>query len=335
MFVCLFVSCEKELTPKDELIENPTASLLDNVTVQVRNGILQFDSPEEFHRVRRMLAEAKTKDRLNWEKAMGFYSLQSEYEDILQELENAKTREEYEEIIFQNSHIIYIDEENTIRPLVEIGELMVSTNSKGIVFVGKYAHRYTKTLQYTALNGDPSLISGDVINLDGKSVVGHELYPVSTKNGYTCGTRHEKTTYYDGDRKAELIIRAYREEHPLNQSSNEYRVYTTALARGNAYKKNWLGNWVSYNTNNYLNYDFSARVNHLSYSVVRTQGSKSNTDKQFIEQSTRLVDGVIATQEQLYLYEGFLTQINNTSYRHRGMDINWTTIYCYSAIPIM
>jgi hypothetical protein len=329
----LFVSCEKELPLKDALQETPSNNLLNSVSVQVKDGILSFENVDEFHKVRRMLAEAPTEERINWERSMGFYSMQSEYEDILTELENAQTKEEYEEILYQNSHIIYIDEENIIRPYVEIGELMVSTNSKGIVFVGKHAHRYTKTHHYISLNGDPSLISGDIIKIDGKNVVGHEQFPESTKIGYTCGTYHRKVSYYDGDRMAELIIRVTLDAYQINQSSNEYRIYTTALARGNAYKKNFWGNWVSYNTNNYLDYDFSARVNHLSYSVVRTQGYKSNNDEEYIIQSTRLVDGVIATPDQFYLYEGFLTQINNTSYRHRGMDVNWTTIYCSSIIP--
>ena len=135
------VSCEKYSLE----IQNPQN---EKINVQLSNGMLAFKSLDDFLKVKHKVSELSDENYELWLEETNFNSYEKEYETVLNELENAKTYEEYLSIINENNDIIK-EENDVIKPIVKSSSLRKIINRKGEVIIGEQYTFFDSVYQYS------------------------------------------------------------------------------------------------------------------------------------------------------------------------------------------
>lgn len=323
LIVCVcgitLISCENNI--QESLSPNA-----DKVTAQVtvNNGILNCKDFNEFQKLKNQLSELSDDEYESWLKQTGFNSMESEYRAVLNELENAKSYEEYLTILNNNRDIVKI-KDNTICPVILDPTTRKAISRDGYIsyentiikFDSLYVYKLGKTEKVKGRETIENLV------VESKYQWIMSVFPPLPDDERWCLGHNEATVKNkDGDRKAELKLYITNFEEDLETPPFPYKpqvlLTTTVHIWGKALKKNFWGNFVEYKTNNYLNYDFAVVKNNINATPLFFSGSSSNQDRVYIGFDKVIFDGVIDKDQASLNYLGF-EYIHNNDYTHRGM----------------
>lgn len=317
-YVCVcgitLVSCEKYSLET----QNPQN---EKINVQLSNGMLAFKSLDDFLKVKHKVSELSDENYELWLEETNFNSYEKEYVTVLNELENAKTYEEYLSIINENNDIIKV-ENDVIKPIVKSSSLRKIINRKGEVIIGEQYTFFDCVYQYSMpienyLNKKSNCKAYELtknrwlMNIDNQNI--RENQPIWCPMSY-----HSEVKNNDGDRKACLDL-FLENIYKYFETYQQVNITSEVTIEGTALKKNIWGNWVIYKTNNYLNYDFSIVKNEIGSIPKTYQGSKSNTDRVYCG-FTETVQNITVHISQDITNSYLFQRVGDNNYTHRGMD---------------
>jgi hypothetical protein len=130
-------------------------------TVVVKNNTLQFPFSDEVLKAIDILEELPSKERIAWEKKIGFTSYQTLYEKIEKQLNNIDNEKEYDKLIQSNSLIIKKDPNGYlgIKPRI-YGSYSYITNSLGFFINEIFANKVYDGVLYSGYIYDlPAIIA--------------------------------------------------------------------------------------------------------------------------------------------------------------------------------
>jgi len=308
------VSCEKYSLE----IQNPQN---EKINLQLSNGMLTFKSLDDFLKVKHKISELSDENYKLWLNETNFNSYEKEYETILNELENAKTYEEYLSIINENNDIIKV-ENDVIIPIVKSSTLRKVINRNGEVIIGDQYSYFDSAYQYSMpigsyLNKKSNFKASELtknrwlINVDNHENMKNQ--PIWCPMSY-----HSEVKNNDRDRMACLDLNI-ENTYKYFYSTQEVNISSEVKIEGTALKKNFWGNWVIYKTNNYLNYDFSIVKNEVGSIPKTYQGFISNTDRVYCGFTEKIQNVTVPLTQDIansYLFRS----VGSNTYTHRGMD---------------
>jgi len=232
----LFYSCEKaEETTPSQTLEG----------VSVKNGSLNFESVDAFFAVSEKLGSMSEAERDNWEQSIGFTSMRSEINTIIEstlEDENADPSK----LVAENKDILVLNDEGTIDSKIKSQAFAAIVNREGVFYVdgtinlvrgGKIATAEDGTIESAELALEGKLKS------DNKNVIEFISDSPELKSG--CGSLMTAWTE-SSDRKCDYRMRTYI--YPCFGCCGNFYLQVRAERRVVNYKKNWLGKWKEYNT---------------------------------------------------------------------------------------
>lgn len=258
LIALIYVGCKKESssTIDDQLQKSNTSN------VNVEDGILVFKDDET---LQNYMSKVNNKDEAtisefnNLKATLNFESLEDIYNTFLDEIENAPTREEYENVIRRYSDVVKINQDSTFSLKHNFYSLSKFLNRDGNLLVGK------NRLNWKELSN----INANIYNITfKKSPKTSTFYTRLVPDGLVASG-----VYYDRDNVRKLIVELYKESYPI---PNTMFSRSNLFIRMQQYKKNIWGNWVSMKTNytiNNMRWDF---VFNYIYDGVEQQPQFTN-----------------------------------------------------------
>lgn len=247
----LLSSCKKEESPVAQVVDNHD----DVATLGVwqQDGMLHFANIDAFYATVDRVVNLPSDERRQWEQALGFTSMASEIELILEEASLSDEEFIEEELATVHANLVRIVDD-VLEPIVNIKSFQVVANGDGFYNVGGTLHKVTENEVITCDLGTQEPIDnylknkGRTAKTKGVNVFPykHDAINLGSKYG-GCGDR---ITGFNNtsDRKCDIVITV--SSHPVNCCYDREDRYTVELNIRN-YKKNWLGRWKSYKSGCY------------------------------------------------------------------------------------
>ncbi|MDH5380129.1 MAG: hypothetical protein OEW75_04705 [Cyclobacteriaceae bacterium] len=264
----ILVSCSEQVSVSETQIEN-----LDNVDVigkvEVKDGLLHFSSPEFYKTESKRINALSEKEYTDWMNSIDFTSYESEYYRLSNVLNEITVETEFYSLIEKNKDILKIDNE-TVMPVNDLSIYSRFANREGMFYVSDALYVISLDKMILIDKGTPQR----VLSMDLKNVItdlnsGVLVQQFNYSNNSLLGGRVESCgpiqstwsdnggniTIVDGDRKVNFTMLS-----DINTTICCYDLYGNPIYTYQyyvrvyiyAYKKNWLGKWVSYNTNIYF-----------------------------------------------------------------------------------
>jgi hypothetical protein len=254
---------------KDEFTLNNLNTTEGNTkdSVYVKEGVLHFNDQQVFNNVSQQLATMSKNELDKWEDNLGFYSVRRLNEAIKNELGQAESEKEFNELLNVYSPYITI-EDDKIDPILEISLYANVCNENLVYAIGK---------QYYKINGDSIFVYDRKENLSNLKIgnIGEDYIkamPYQTKSVNSCIT-YLTESYDNGTRRCDNSIIIYYDY----QSAGDIRIdYMRCYAV--SYIHSW-GKWRRYNT------DITVRGNKFEGTIP-----SYNRTKQLWEYSNSYVE---------------------------------------------
>jgi len=131
-------SCEKE-----QILQNGSLKI-ENPQYWVDEGILNFSSGEAYQKLNDRLTGMNMEEIQVWEDSLGFVSFRTIYFSVLDELEQAETEEDYNNILNNNSDVIILEDER-FEPIIKQASYQNTTNRKGLFIINGIPQKATST----------------------------------------------------------------------------------------------------------------------------------------------------------------------------------------------
>ena len=175
---CLFQSCKSEL---DELNQNDitakNSQAFENERKQkfavnavdesikgdfeLKEGVLHFKNVASFIKLRDSFINLKMSDRAEFADKQGFESRLSLTFKALEKVRNAKSKEEYDNLIVSNIDFIAYDKESELAVSRISDDCAASIlNKDGLVYIGKILYKFADGAEYIVFDGDKSKLMG-------------------------------------------------------------------------------------------------------------------------------------------------------------------------------
>ncbi len=148
----IFNSCQKEELFTYENNMQLKSAAKQKRTIYVKDGILHL-SNNAVKETQNMLSNMSETEFRQWEKKMNFISLRTIANNIHDDLERAKSKEEYLEIVEKNSDIFAI-ENNTLVLKIDDDKITSVCNREGIYYVDKSMFKVTPEYIFSSRNVD-------------------------------------------------------------------------------------------------------------------------------------------------------------------------------------
>jgi hypothetical protein len=274
---CLFQSCKSELDelqqesikPKDfQVLENErkqkyAVNAVDESIkgdFELRNGVLHFKNFETFKKVRDSFINLHMPERAAFAEKQGFESRISVTYDVLEQLRETKSKEDYDNLIKSYSDIIAFDEiSQSVISRISDDCIASILNKDGLVFIGKILYKFTDGLEFIVFDGDKSRLSNIKNARVGESL---EMSIINTKTvqsnknarictymgGYEIATN---STNRWGKIEYKVDAPVYYYE-PNNNYYNPWRAEAHSYAKGDALMPGTWGGRFSYWTWHWL-----------------------------------------------------------------------------------
>ena len=131
-----FTACDK-----DNSIDTNQFELQDQIDgVYVKNGILHFVDSETFFQKIKEVSEMEQTQRQQWEQNLGFVSLSTEIENVMNQISECDSQEAVNRILDVNNDIVYI-KNDMFTSRIPSNTYQNIVNRAGIFYVGNVIHK--------------------------------------------------------------------------------------------------------------------------------------------------------------------------------------------------
>jgi hypothetical protein len=231
---------------------------------QVRDGMLYFKSIKTFFALDSALNKLDASKKIEFTQKVGFKSLLEIRFDVMHSLNEAgENPEKYKKIIQTNSDILKAEGDDLITLFSDVNEHLI--NREGLMSIGGKIHCFKngKTIIASSISEiretlkTGSKANSKVTYIDEKSQAG------ARATAGTCATIDRQAYNGDNNRRADVL--AYIQYTPYYSYTDPYGVdrfmlQWVAVTRGRAFKKNLIGSWTYYETDNTLTARYSAYI---------------------------------------------------------------------------
>lgn len=295
----------------------------------VINGVLHFRNFNAFSETQERFQTLSELEKRRIFSEIGFSSYSNEFALVSERINNVTSKEEYDKILSNNQDIIEIGADGSLRSKVERSFVHDFTNRKGLVYIGKVLYQFNKEYQKIAFDGEASGFNSDV---ESEQLLVIKRKVVSIRNARNC-LNFYKAVEQNGDRRATAstsvtpvsFITGYQGSNPI------YRVQWALRLQGYPEKKNFFGNWVSYNTVNNLKSGFGFTVFPLNSSdPYGTRSMVASTDlsnegSSIFKDFWLVYDGItnpvtFVNEHSYYLDDSYQGPYQPNTYETRGVS---------------
>lgn len=267
---------------KSKSVASKQSDRLKDLTVkgecEVRDGILHFRDVPSYFQVKDRLQKLPPAERVAYTRKVGFTSQLDLVHQLASQLEQAPSQEVFNQIL-QPASDLFTLEDNEIRPLFAYQHAHL-LNRQGIVYIGKVLYRFTSDVEIVVTDGDIEK-ARQAINRNYKNQSVRKFFingnmSVNGRVASSCQSFYDILTNPSNRRgKVETKFQwiAYLMEGdpqaptPGDVWYGRQYIYT----KGTPYKKNFIGNWITYSTWNNLStaysFDFTSSVTNNGQTV--------------------------------------------------------------------
>jgi hypothetical protein len=167
LIVSLFFSCNKEQVDEKISLSSALEPLVDeSPNYIVKDGILCFNSAEDFIKLNDKLSTMNLDEISEWEKSIGFTSFRTEYFAITERMDTVSDLNESKQILYENRDIIY-EKDGILYPVIEQTSYQRTANRNGIFVINDVVSKVTneELLVFEGFCAE-SLLKVDSKNLD-------------------------------------------------------------------------------------------------------------------------------------------------------------------------
>jgi hypothetical protein len=297
MLAVFMSSCKQDLTvqptPSVEQVTNDKIETLDLTGVQVKGGVLHFESGDVFSKVDAAFSKASPQSRSESLKKIGFKSMNDYYSDFENALNNAKTLEEENQIIVSYSDFVKLEAE-----LFKIKPYLISKahfmDRRGVFSIGNYYYKcHDKGEFITQKISDIEIFekTGQVVVNSSNINFKADIEPRSWCSGLSTATTSSS------DRRVDIFTTPQQFLFDVDAVNVRYtaEIYTKATP----YKKNWRDRWVTYRTVNHLSVNYDRQLSSAFNQLTPENKSFSySNDWDAIDYGDKLINYVVMTRQQ-------------------------------------
>lgn len=143
LIVSLFFSCNKEQVDEKISLSSALEPLVDeSPNYIVKDGILCFNSAEDFIKLNDKLSTMDIEEIADWEKSIGFTSFRTEYFAIMERMDTVSDLNEFKQILYENRDIIY-EKDSILYPVIEQTSYQRTANRNGIFVINDVVSKVT------------------------------------------------------------------------------------------------------------------------------------------------------------------------------------------------
>lgn len=167
LIVSLFFSCNKEQVDEKISLSSALEPLVDeSPNYIVKDGILCFNSAEDFIKLNDKLSTMDIEEIADWEKSIGFTSFQTEYFAAMERIDTISNLDEYIQVLNENFDLLY-EKDSILYPVIEQTSYQRTANRNGIFVINDVVSKVTneELLIFEDLCAE-SLLKVDSKNLD-------------------------------------------------------------------------------------------------------------------------------------------------------------------------
>jgi hypothetical protein len=136
--VIVMTSCsENQVEPSESITSSKTPKVSSN------NGVLHFSTPDAVFETYELFNTMTEDERKAWEKNLGFESLNSVIDKVMDKLNSAQTKAEYENILERNKHLVEL-RNNSVERKIPFGYYALIANRNGVYFVQGAAYKISE-----------------------------------------------------------------------------------------------------------------------------------------------------------------------------------------------
>lgn len=325
----IIAGCEKEIDTSPNIDDNKTKA---EDKLVVKNGMLSFSSQKLFEETREMITHM-SEDELNiWEADLGFMSLRTKQNKVLDELDMVDTDEEVYSILSENPNLFQIVEDRNQEPeLAEIVDDKVYTalaDINGMYVVENTTYKVLKDVVLVADNENyEQLLKVNDNNFDEYKneswlkIIEDEPNNRLKSSCSECGVTDitvdviKNKSWCKNDRKVKLTAKVDGKQYDF---PTEYKIKATITVRG--YRKRGCV-WVIYKTDLYYE-DVAMQVytSQGTFSFNFPDGYKSDTRKL---EKTETVATISGGYQGVYNFKDIYASASS-----RGVGNRWAIIDC-------
>jgi hypothetical protein len=173
-----------------------------------KNGFLVFKDQSTYTEISSLVDKMNDQEFLEWEKSLGFQSAQTFRSIVDAQIENMKTKEEYEKLKQEFSYKLIFEDDGSVRLPFYATAWDRVLNVDGIMKIGNKLFKFEKDRELIINNGEIEDLKDINSLLKDKDRV-NEFYPLIEINKSALKTLQWGTLYgntvYSTDRKSRLI----------------------------------------------------------------------------------------------------------------------------------
>lgn len=243
VLVGFITSCNKT----EEVL--PLISTVSNADIEVVDGALNFKTAKAFFETSEKLGAMTKKERDDWEKSIGFKSLRTELNVVMNNIANTEDESAINQIVSSNSDIVLIQNED-ILPIIESQAYAAISNRLGVFYVEGTIHMVDGGRIASSEDGDVASVTNALTGNLKSSEAGVDVVDyidsssLSTLKSGGCGT--EMTAYTEANkRKCDFKMKTYK--YYCAGCCGTYYYQVKCESKIINYVKSW-GKWKTYNT---------------------------------------------------------------------------------------
>lgn len=257
-----------------------------NGDFKVKDGILHFKNVAAFIKLRDSFVNLHMPERAAFAEKQGFESRLSITFNLLEKVRNAKSKEEYENLILSNNDFIAFDKENQLVDSRISDDCLASIlNRDGFVYIGRILYKFTDGNEYIVFDGDKSRLNSIK---NGRIAESLEVSVMNTKNSQSnknariCnywGVIGSSTNPDYGNRTGKLEYKVDGLSYFYEPNSNyatPWRVQGHSYVKASAQRPGLFSGREDYNTWHWLYVDFQLQLaqNGTVLGTTRVRTSK-------------------------------------------------------------
>lgn len=321
VFVALAVfmsSCKQDLTvqptPSVERVTNDKIETLDLTGVSVKEGILHFESSEVFNKVDAAFSKASPQSRSVALKKIGFKSMNDDFANFENALNNAKTEAENKQIIADNADFLVLEND-----LFKLKTYLMSKshfmNRRGIISIGDNLYKFHEKGELMSQNMADIAVFEKTGRVAPNNVDIIFKSEIATRNICT-GLLTQSTS--NSTRRVDIYTAPQQFLIGINGDPVNVQYTAEIYTKGTPYKKNIWGNWVTYSTVNNLSVNYYRQLsNQTATFPTQKQHSYSNTWDS-IDYGDKLINNVTMTRTQANSQLPVLNRVVSNSVSTQG-----------------
>ena len=223
---------------------------------EVHDGLLCFKSAGTYFALDSQMRNIDGAKKISFTNQLGFKSLLTIKQEVFNSLSEADNVTKFSQTLDTNKDIIKQEGDRINTLFSDVSEYLL--NREGMVRIGGKVHCFAK---------DMTIIASTVADVreaykshkkpkDGIITFKNKLFASGARAASgTCQNINRSAYSQDVKRRVDVSVYIdYQEIYAYNDDygNRRYTLRWTTYAQGRAYKKNFFGNWASYNTGNNL-----------------------------------------------------------------------------------